>query len=575
MARSESCFIGIDVGTGSARAGVFDLTGHMLGSGSTPIQIWKPQPDFVQQSSDDIWRACCHATRVAVRQAGVKPELVAGLGFDAACSLVVLGANGQPVSVSPKGEPEQNVIVWMDHRAIEQADRINAGTYEPLRYVGGTISPEMETPKVLWIKENLSETWREAAHFFDLPDFLTFKATNDFGRSLCSLVCKWTYLSHQVKRDALQGWSDDYWSSIGLGDVVKEGYRRVGTCVRALGQPVGQGLSTKAASELGLRPGTPVSTSIIDAHAGALSVLGMDLGEDVSPGTLETRLVMVAGTSSGHLAVSNEPKYIPGCWGPYYSALVPDFWLTEAGQSAVGALLDHIIYTHAAYRLAQQAADADGLSIFDFLNRRLDQMSNARRLRFPAQLTANLHVYPDFHGNRSPHANPSLRGMICGLRLSADIDDLAVLYLATIQSIAYQVRHIIEEMNAQGYRIQTLIACGGGLKNDVFLREHADITGCNLVMPREPEAMLLGSALLGAVAAGAYPSIISAMRAMAAPGRQISPAKRVVQLYHDDKYRVYHRMYLDQLAYRELMPDGQTSASRLTNDEIKRVLSAH
>jgi ribulose kinase len=186
-----------------------------------------------------------------------------------------------------------------------------------------------------------------------------------------------------------------------------------------------------------------------------------------------------------------------------------------------------------------------------------------------------LHVYPDFHGNRSPRANPSLRGMICGLRLSADIDDLAALYLATIQSIAYQVRHIIEEMNAQGYRIQTLIACGGGLKNEVFLREHADITGCNLVLPREPEAMLLGSALLGAVAAGVYPSIISAMRAMAAPGGQITPATRGVQLYHADKYCVYHRMYSDQLAYRELMPGGQTSASRLVNDEIKRVLSAH
>jgi FGGY-family pentulose kinase len=553
MARSDSCFIGIDVGTGSARAGVFDAAGHRLGSGSTPIQIWRPQPDLVQQSSDDIWRACCLATRVAVRQAKIKPELVAGIGFDAACSLVVLGVNGQPVSVSPTSEPEQNVIVWMDHRAIEQADRINAGRQEPLRYVGGTISPEMETPKVLWIKENLPEAWREAAHFFDLPDFLTFKATNDLGRSLCSLVCKWTYLPHKVKGDALQGWSGDYWSSIGLRDIVEEGYRRVGTCVRAPGQPVGQGLSTQAASELGLRPGTPVSASMIDAHAGGLSVLGMDLGEDVSSETFDTRLVMVAGTSSGHLAVSNEPKYINGCWGPYYSALIPDLWLTEAGQSAVGALLDHIIYTHAAYRPAQQEADADGLSIFDFLNRRLDRLSSLRHLRFPAQVTANLHVYPDFHGNRSPRANPSLRGMICGLRLSADIDDLAALYLATIQSIAYQVRHIIEEMNAQGYRIQTLIACGGGLKNEVFLREHADITGCKLVIPREPEAMLLGSALLGAVAAGAYPSINSAMRAMAAPARQITPAKDVVGLYHDAKYSVYHKMYSDQSAYRELM----------------------
>src|SRR5260370_8058772 len=308
----------------------------MLGYGSTPTQIWKHQPDFVQQSSDDIWRACCHATRVAVRQAGVKPELVAGLGFDAACSLVVLGENSQPVSVSPTGEPEQNVIVWMDHRAIEQADRVNAGTYESMRYVGGKISPEMETPKVLWIKENLSETWREVAHFFDLPDFLTFKATNDFGRSLCSLVCKWTYLSHKAKRDALQGWSDDYWSSIGLGDVVKEGYRRVGTCVRALGQPVGQGLSTKAASELGLRPGTPVSTSIIYAHAGGLSVLGMDLGEEVSSETLETRLVMVAGTSSAHLAVSKQPKYIPVGWRPFCIPWVLNSALSETVHHTFG-----------------------------------------------------------------------------------------------------------------------------------------------------------------------------------------------------------------------------------------------
>src|SRR5258708_19454806 len=96
MARSESCFIGIDVGTGSARAGVFDATGHMLGSGSTPIQIWKPQPDFVQQSSDDIWRACCHATRVAVRQADVKPHFFTAPTFSPACSLVLLPPNVQP-----------------------------------------------------------------------------------------------------------------------------------------------------------------------------------------------------------------------------------------------------------------------------------------------------------------------------------------------------------------------------------------------------------------------------------------------------------------------------------------------
>jgi ribulose kinase len=143
--------------------------------------------------------------------------------------------------------------------------------------------------------------------------------------------------------------------------------------------------------------------------------------------------------------------------------------------------------------------------------------------------------------------------MICGLRLSAGLDDLALLYLATIQAIAYQVRHIVEEMNREGYRIETLIACGGGLKNDVFLREHADITGCTLVLPREPEAVLLGAALLGAVAARAYPDIITAMKAMAGAGQRLTPATGEVRAYHDRKYRVYHQMYHDQLHYAEFM----------------------
>src|SRR6516164_4546794 len=553
MTPPESFFIGVDVGTGSVRAGVFDATGCMFGSASSPIQMWKPQADFVEQSSNDIWEKCCQVVRRAVQQASISPGAVAGLGFDATCSLVVLDANGEPVSVSPTGEHTQNVIVWMDHRAVEQTDRINTLKHEVLRYVGGTISPEMETPKLLWIKENLPKTWDQAAHFFDLPDFLTYRATGDTGRSLCSLVCKWTYLGHKAEGSGTKGWSDDYWSGIGLDDIVKEGYRRVGTRVRALGEPVGDGLSEKAARELGLQPGTPVSASIIDAHAGGLGVLGMDLGNDVNPETLETRLAIVAGTSSCHMAVSREAKYIPGCWGPYYSAMVPNLWLTEGGQSAVGALVDHIIFTHGAYPLAKQQADAEGISIFAFLNRRLEQLRQTLRRDFPAQLTTGLHVYPDFHGNRSPRANPSLRGMICGLRLSASIDDLAILYLATIQAIAYQVRHIVEEMNRQGYQIKTLIACGGGLKNQVFLREHADITGCMLVLPREPEAVLLGAALLGAVAARAYPDIITAMKAMAAPGQQLTPATGEVRVYHDTKYRVYHQMYHDQLRYAEFM----------------------
>ena len=84
----------------------------------------------------------------------------------------------------------------MDHRAIDQARRINETHHDVLQYVGGVISPEMEMPKLLWLKENLEGTFRRARGFYNLPDFLVRRATGSDVRSLCTTVCKWTYVGH-------------------------------------------------------------------------------------------------------------------------------------------------------------------------------------------------------------------------------------------------------------------------------------------------------------------------------------------------------------------------------------------
>src|SRR5829696_5535468 len=110
-------YLGIDVGTASVRAGLFDDTGRRVGLGVHPIQIFRPAEDFVEQSSDDIWRSAGIAVRAALVESGASADQVAGIGFDATCSLVALDASDRPVTISRSGNDEQNVVVWMDHRA--------------------------------------------------------------------------------------------------------------------------------------------------------------------------------------------------------------------------------------------------------------------------------------------------------------------------------------------------------------------------------------------------------------------------------------------------------------------------
>lgn len=541
-----SYFIGVDVGTGSARAGVFDLNGHMVGQASRTIDLYRPKADFVEQSSDNIWQAVCNAVRDAVNQADINPIQVKGLGFDATCSLVVLDKEGQPLTVSPSGRTEQNIIVWMDHRAITQAERINATKHRVLDFVGGIISPEMQTPKMLWLKQHMPTTWANAGYLFDLPDFLTWRATQDATRSLCSTVCKWTYLGHE------QRWDKSYFKQIGLEDVLEHDAAKIGSDVKMMGEPLGHGLTQRAASEMDLIAGTAVSVSIIDAHAGTLGTLGAT-GVSGEVADFNRRVALIGGTSTGHMAMSRTARFIGGVWGPYYSAILPEYWLNEGGQSATGALIDHVIQSHPCYPELLAQAKTQGQTIYEVLNALLRRMAGEpEEIAF---LTQDIHMLPYFHGNRSPRANPTLTGTLTGLKLSRTPEDMALHYLATIQAIALGTRHIIETMNQSGYSIDTIMASGGGTKNPIFVQEHANATGCAMLLPEESEAMLLGGAMMGTVAAGVYDTLPEAMSAMSRIGKTVTPQTNKIKRYYDRKYRVFHELYNDHMKYRQLMQE--------------------
>src|SRR5882762_2819207 len=201
-------------------------------------------------------------------EAAISPSAVKGLGFDATCSLVVLDAGANPLTVSASGDDRRNVIVWMDHRATAEARSINDTQDDVLRYVGGSVSPEMEIPKLLWLKRHLPSTYNSAGHFFDLADYLSFRATGSTVRSMCTLTCKWNFLAHERR------WSGSYFERIGLGDLASDGYAKIGKKIVVPGSALGAGLTKSAAIDLGLLEGTPVGASLIDAHAGGVGTIG-------------------------------------------------------------------------------------------------------------------------------------------------------------------------------------------------------------------------------------------------------------------------------------------------------------
>lgn len=529
--------IGIDVGTGSARAGVFDAQGKLLGAAGRDIRLWRPRAGWAQQSSADIWAAVCASVREAMAKAGTRADQVAGLGFDATCSLVLSDAGDRPVSVDPDGAAEQDIIVWMDHRALDDAEEINRIGGAPLAHVGGTISPEMQMPKLRWLMREAPDRFARAAHLWDLPDWLVWRASGSRTRSLCSLVCKWTYLGHQGLDG--EGWDDAFLTAIGLDALTgAAGHARLGTGIAPPGQGLG-GLTPGAAHELGLNAGTPVAASLIDAYAGALGTLGAGSGQS---------LAVIAGTSTCHITVTESPAYVPGVWGPYFGALLPGLWANEGGQSAAGALIDAMLARHGAYPVLLTEAQAQGRRPAALLDDLLAGMAPET-----ATLTAARHVQPDAHGNRSPLAEPWRKGGIDGLTLDGGREDLALDYLATLQALAYGTRHILEAMRDSGVRIDSIVVSGGLAKNALFLREMADACGVPVIVPEVAEPVLLGSAMLAAVAAGTQPSLPAAMVAMAPAATRVMPRGGPVAAYHDRKYRVFRRMQDDHAAYRSIM----------------------
>ncbi|WFU74771.1 FGGY family carbohydrate kinase [Bradyrhizobium sp. CB2312] len=293
-----SLLLAIDVGTLSARAGLFDTSGRLVAARSHPFELLRPAENHAVYRMDDIWAAVCHATRAAIAEAPGAAAAVAGVAIDATSSTYFRADGARPL------EGDADVVCWMDHRGEREAEEIGVSGDRYLDYVGGTVSPEMYLPKILWVKRHTPQAWARVTAVSDLSDEVAHRVTSVDRLSVCGLACKFPYLPGDP-----EPWRRELLATLDLPDLPRLG--KLAEPPRRVGELHGT-VSSAAAKLLGIAPGAPVAIGLIDAEAGALGVVGRGFRDKMN-----RTLALIGGTSSSYMCWAKDERQISGIWGPF------------------------------------------------------------------------------------------------------------------------------------------------------------------------------------------------------------------------------------------------------------------
>jgi FGGY-family pentulose kinase len=501
-------YLGLDVGTQSLRAALFDGSGACRGFGISRLDTTHPQPAWAEQDARQWWAAACAAVPEALAKANASPTDIAAIGLDCtACTVIPSKADGTPL---------RNALLWMDQRSFREAEEISATGDPILRYVSGVVSPEWMLPKALWLKRHERKVYDAAERLVECTDWFMYKLTGDWSISLNNVTVKWDY----ARPDG--GWSERLFRQAGLDNLAAKWPAKI--------VPLGKGdarLSAAAAKELGLVPSIPVAQGGIDAYLGMLGMGAVGAGD----------LAMILGSSTCHLAMSNKALFGSGMLGCYPDAVVAGLYTLEGGQTATGSILDWY-RRHFAGNEAAEAARL-GKPVYELLDAKAAEVAPG---------SDGLVCLDYWQGNRCPLKDPRARGTLWGLTLSHGPGHV---FRAIYEATAYGTRHILEDVAKHGLRIERLFAGGGGAKSRLWLQIQADILGLPIHVPRESEACALGSAMVAAVHTGHYPDLATAARRMVQIGDVVEPepANRAAYDYYYGKYLATYP------ALRDLMHD--------------------
>lgn len=484
--------IGIDGGTESIRAGVFDLSGRALAFASTPYKTNFPHPAWAEQNPTDWWAGLGRSVRAAVSQAGIRKEEVVGLSVDTTCcSVVALDAAGQAL---------RPALIWMDVRSAQETELV-LNTGDDALIVNsdkrGPVSAEWMVPKALWIARHEPDIFDKAKVICEYQDYINFHLTGRMVASIGNVAPRWHY------RASAGGYPISLVEKLGLAALAEKWPRDI----VKLGEVIAP-LTVTAAEHCGLMPGTPVAQGGPDAF---IAMIGLGV---VAPGAL----AFITGSSHLHLGLSPKAFHGKGIWGTYEDALIPGLHVVEGGQTSTGSVInwyknllgDSVSYETLNAEAAALPPGADGLIVQDH-----------------------------FQGNRTPHTDALSRGAITGLSLK---HGRAHIFRAIIEGVAFGSEAIFKAMRSNGYQPHEFRICGGATRSDLWMQIHADVSGIPLTLTEVADAPALGSAILAAVAAGHYSSIEEAAGAMVKVTRRIEPDMKMHEAYKP-LFAAYERAY--------------------------------
>jgi L-ribulokinase len=527
--------VGIDFGTESARALLVDVaTGREVATSVFPYpngviderlphddRFVPLEADWALQDPGDYVLAVRTTVPSLLAESGVAPAAVIGVGIDfTACTMLPVTGDGTPLCELPRfrGEPHAWVKLWKHHAAQPEADRINETARrldEPwlMRY-GGRISSEWFFAKTLQILDEAPEIYEAADRLVEAADWIVWQLTGSESRNACTAG----YKALWAKRAGFP--SDRFFAALDgrMADVVDEKLSRT---ILPPGTRAG-GLTAEAARWTGLLAGTPVAVANVDAH---VSVPAATVTE---PG----RMVAVMGTSTCHLVLGAEERFVEGMCGVVEDGIIPGLYGYEAGQSAVGDIFAWFVEHHVPEDFWRKARER-GESIHDVL------ATEAALLR-PGE--SGLLALDWWNGNRSVLVDVDLAGLLVGATLATRP---AAIYRALLEATAFGTRVIVDAFLEAGVAVEEIVACGGlPQKSPLLMQIYADVTGLPIRLAASDQTPALGSAMFAAVAAGrqagGYDSIVEAAARMA----HLSDVSYRPQPAHRATYETLYREYL-------------------------------